>query len=190
MKYGKIRYGKLVGVLIFFLVSLQSVAQQEPGFTQYMYNGQVINPAYAGIWEKAGFTALIRQQWAGINRTPLTESVSIHSPVKNESIGIGLNINNETYSREKKLSIMADYAYEIQLTPMQRIRLGVKFGFTNYKNPLSEYQISPENEYDPYFSEDVDLKFIPNFGVGAFLYEENYYIVSLSKPATLWQSIY
>jgi type IX secretion system PorP/SprF family membrane protein len=177
-------YAKLARVIFFMLVSLQSVAQLDPGFTQYMYNGQVINPAYAGIWEKAGFTALVREQWAGINRTPLTESVSIHSPLNNVAIGIGLNINNETYSREKKLSIMADYAYEIRLTPYQRLRFGVKFGFTNYKNPLTEYQISPDNQYDPMFSEDIDLKFVPNFGVGAFLYEDNYY-VGLAIPKFL-----
>ena len=189
MKFADVRFGKLAKVLIFILVSLHVVAQQDPGLTQYMYNGQVINPAIAGIWEKAGFTALIREQWAGINHTPLTQSVSIHSPLKNEVIGLGLNINNETFSREKKLSIMADYAYEIKLTPLQRLRFGVKFGFTNYKNPLSEYQISPDNQYDPLFSEDVDLKFVPNFGVGVFLYEENYY-VGLSVPKLLENDFY
>lgn len=176
MRFFVFRYGKLARVIFFILVSLNCSAQLDPGFTQYMFNGQVINPAIAGIWEKAGFTALIREQWAGINHTPLNQSVSIHSPLKNEAVGLGLNIHNETFSREKKLSIMADYAYEIRLTPYQRLRFGVKFGFTNYKNPLTEYQISPDDQYDPVFSEDIDLKFIPNFGVGAFFYEDNYFI--------------
>jgi type IX secretion system PorP/SprF family membrane protein len=176
VKYEVVRYGKLAGIIFFILVSLQSVAQQDPIFTQYMYNGQVINPAYAGIWEKAGFTALVREQWAGINHAPLTQSISIHSPLNNESIGIGLNIINDTYAREKRLTILADYAYEIHLTPFQRLRFGVKFGFTNYKNPLTEYQLYPDGEFDPAFSQDIDLKFLPNFGVGAFLYEDNYYI--------------
>lgn len=176
MKYGGIHYGKLTKVLLLILVSLQSVAQQDPIFTQYMYNGQVINPAYAGIWEKAGFTALVREQWAGINRAPLTESISIHSPLNNESVGVGLNIINDTYAREKRLSILADYAYEVNLTPWRRLRLGVKFGFTNYNNPLTDYQLYPDGEYDPVFAQDIDLKFLPNFGVGAFLYEDNYYI--------------
>ena len=176
MKYGGIHYGKLTKVLLLILVSLQSVAQQDPIFTQYMYNGQVLNPAYAGIWEKAGFTALVREQWAGINRAPLTESISIHSPLNNESVGIGLNVINDTYGREKRLSILADYAYEVNLTPWRRLRFGVKFGFTNYNNPLSDYQLYPDGEYDPIFAQDIDLKFLPNFGVGAFLYEDNYYI--------------
>ncbi|GAB1451509.1 type IX secretion system membrane protein PorP/SprF [Draconibacterium sp.] len=176
MKYGGIHYGKLTKVIFLIVVALQSVAQQDPIFTQYMYNGQVINPAYAGIWEKAGFTALVREQWAGINRAPLTESISIHSPLNNESVGVGLNIVNENYARETRLSILADYAYEINLTPWRRLRFGVKFGFTNFKNPLSEYQLYPDGEYDPIFEQDIDLKFLPNFGVGAFLYEDNYYV--------------
>ncbi len=176
MKYGGIHYERLTKVILLILVSLQSVAQQDPIFTQYMYNGQVINPAYAGIWEKAGFTALVREQWAGINRAPLTESISIHSPLNNESVGVGLNIINETYAREKKLTILADYAYEVNLTPWRRLRFGVKFGFTNYKNPLTDYQLYPDGEYDPVYAQDIDLKFLPNFGVGAFLYEDNYYI--------------
>jgi type IX secretion system PorP/SprF family membrane protein len=176
VKYGGIHYGKLTKVIFLIVVALQSVAQQDPIFTQYMYNGQVINPAYAGIWEKAGFTALVREQWAGINRAPLTESISIHSPLNNESVGIGLNIVNENYARETRLSILADYAYEINLTPWRRLRFGIKFGFTNYKNPLSEYQLYPDGEYDPVFEQDIDLKFLPNFGVGAFLYEDNYYV--------------
>ncbi len=175
------KYRKLAGIIFLCLVSLQSVAQQDPGFTQYMYNGQVINPAIAGIWEKTGFTALVREQWAGVDHTPLNQSISLHSPLKNEIIGIGLNIHNETFSRERKLSIMADYAYEIRLSPEKRLRLGVKFGFTNYKNSLTEIQISPDNQYDPVFSEDIDLKFISNFGAGIFFYEDNYFI-GLSIP--------
>jgi type IX secretion system PorP/SprF family membrane protein len=61
------------------------------------------------------------------------------------------------------------------------LRLGLKFGFFNYKNPLTQYQLYPDNQYDHAFGEDVDLRFLPNFGVGAFLYREDYYI-SLSVP--------
>jgi len=176
VKCSDLRYGTFGKLLFFLLVSLKSIAQPDPIFTNYMYNGQLINPAYAGIWEKVGFTALVREQWATINQAPLNEAISIHTPLKNEAIGLGLNIMNETFSREKKLSVMADYAYEINLTPQRHLRFGVKFGFTNYSNPLSDYQLYPDGEYDSYFSQDIDLKFMPNFGVGAFLYQENYYI--------------
>ena len=176
MKYGGNVYGRLTKVLFLILVWLQGAAQQDPIFTQYMYNQQVINPAYAGIWEKAGFTALVREQWAGINRAPLTQSVSLHSPLFSETAGVGLNIVNDLYGREQRLSVLADYAYEVNLTPYRRLRMGLKFGFTNYKNPLSEYQLYPDGEFDPVFEQDVDLRFLPNVGIGFFLYEDNYYV--------------
>ena len=81
-------YGRII-LLFFLLITLKGTAQQDPIFTQYMYNGQIINPAYAGMWEKIGFTALVRKQWAGIHRTPLTEAISIHSPLGGQSVGIG-----------------------------------------------------------------------------------------------------
>ncbi len=173
-------YGRII-LLFFLLFTLEGTAQQDPIFTQYMYNGQIINPAYAGMWEKVGFTALVRKQWAGIPRAPLTEAISIHSPLGNRSVGVGLNVINDTYGRENRLSVLADYAFEVALTPRRRLRLGLKFGFVNYSNPLTEYKLYPDNEYDRAFAEDIDLSFLPNFGVGAFLYEDDYY-VGLSIP--------
>ena len=176
MKFGRFYYGTILKLLFFLLITLPTAAQQDPVFTQYMFNGQIHNPAYAGMWEKIGFTALVREQWAGINRAPLTEAISFHTPLNNESVGLGLNIINDTYGREKRLSILADYAYEIYLTPQRRLRFGIKFGFTNYKNPLTEYELYPDNEFDRAFAQDIDLSFLPNFGIGAFLYQDNYYI--------------
>ena len=181
MKFGHFCYEKLLTLFFFLLVTLQAVAQQDPIFTQYMFNGQIHNPAYAGMWEKIGFTALVREQWAGINRAPLTEAISFHTPLNKESVGLGLNIVNDTYGREERLSVLADYSYEIYLTPQRRLRFGIKFGFTNYKNPLTEYELYPDNKYDRAFAQDIDLSFLPNFGVGAFLYQDNYY-VGLSIP--------
>jgi len=141
-----------------------------------MYNSQVVNPAYTGIWEKIGFTTLVRKQWAGIDRSPLTESFSFHSPLRNEAVGVGLNVMNDKFGLENRLSILADYAYEVYLSRKTRLRMGVKFGFVNYKNPLTEYELYPDNQYDQAFDEDVDLKFLPNFGIGFFLYQDHYFI--------------
>lgn len=176
------RVGKILCfVFVFTLFSKGGFSQQDPIFTQYMFNTQMINPAYAGMWEKIGFMSLVRKQWAGINRSPLTQVVSLHSPLKNEYVGMGLNIINDQFALEERLSIFADYSYEVSLTPRTRLRLGFKFGFLNYKNPLTDYKLYPDNQYDPAFGADVDLKFLPNFGFGAFLYDENYY-VSFSIP--------
>lgn len=164
----------LSGVMV-LLWALECRAQQEPIFTSYMYNSQIINPAYAGIWEKIGFTSLVRRQYSGIDRTPLTEYISFHSPLRNDAVGVGLNIVNDRFGRENRLTVLGDYAYEVYLSRKTRLRMGLKFGFVNYKNPLTEYELYPDNQYDRAFDEDVDLKFLPNFGVGFFLYQEDFY---------------
>jgi len=173
--------------LLLLLCTTKSFGQLDPIFTQYMFNMQTINPAYAGMWEKIGFSTLVRKQWAGIDRTPLTEVISFHTPVNDEGMGLGLNMINDHYGRENRLSIFGDYSYEISLTPRRKLRMGIKFGFMNYKNPLTEYELYPDNQYDRAFAQDVDLKFLPNFGVGAFLYDDDYYI-SLSVPKLIENS--
>lgn len=181
-----IRQIGLAGALI-FLFFTRSFGQSEPIYSQYMFNMQPINAAYAGMWEKIGFSSLVRKQWAGINRSPLTQVISFHTPLKNKKVGLGLNITSDRYGLENKLSIFGDYAYEINLTPQTRLRMGLKFGVVNYKNPLTQYQLYPDGKYDYAFAEDVDLKFLPNFGLGAFLYDENYYI-TLSIPKLIKQN--
>ena len=174
----QLKYLVLMAVMA---ATLEVKAQQDPIFTQYMSNTQAVNPAYAGMWEKIGFISLVRKQWAGIEKSPFTQMVSFHSPVFNEYAGIGLNVINDRFAYEERLSIFADYAYELLVTPERRLRLGMKFGFMNYKNPLRRYQLYPDYIFDPAFQEDIDLKFLPNFGVGVFYYDENFY-VSASVP--------
>src|SRR5665811_2030242 len=96
--------------MLFLFVSMEGLTQQDPIFTQYMFNTQMINPAYAGMWEKIGFSSLVRKQWAGIDRTPLTEVISFHTPLRNEFVGMGLNVINDHFGRENRLSIFADYS--------------------------------------------------------------------------------
>lgn len=163
------------------LTTLSLKGQQDPIFTNYMFNTQSVNPAYAGMWEKIGFISLVRKQWMGIEKSPFTQLISFHSPMNNEYVGIGLNVINDRFAYEERLSIFADYAYELLITPEKRLRLGMKFGFMNYQNPLTRYKLYPDGVFDPAFQEDINLKFLPNFGVGAFYYDENFYL-SLSVP--------
>jgi hypothetical protein len=63
--------------------------QQDPIFTQYMFNLQTINPAYAGMWEKTGFNSLFRKQWLGIEHAPLTQALSMYTPLRKANVGVG-----------------------------------------------------------------------------------------------------
>ncbi|GAL71582.1 hypothetical protein JCM19302_3072 [Jejuia pallidilutea] len=45
------------------LLSLETQAQQDPQYTQYMYNTMSVNAAYAGQRDVLSATALYRTQW-------------------------------------------------------------------------------------------------------------------------------
>ena len=155
--------------------------QTDPIFTQYMNSIQTVNPAYAGMWEKVGVQVFTRQYYVGHSGAPLTKSVSFYSPVKNENNGIGLNIVDDRIGYEKKLTVTADYAYQVRLDWKTYLRMGLKAGFINYDNLLTQYQLYPDGIDDPQFMEDVHINFMVSWGIGAMVYSKDYY-VSFSIP--------
>ena len=168
----------IIGLIIVLTGNLVS-AQQEPIYTQYMFNTQTINPAYAGTWETIGFMALAREQWTGIDNAPSTQTFSFQSLQKNKNVGLGLNIINDKFGLEKSLSVFGDYSYLVHIDEELKLRLGLKFGFSSYSNNLNDYSVIDET--DPRFTGVIDHKFMPNFGIGAFLYKNQYY-VGMSIP--------
>jgi len=168
------------GILMIIIVtgSLILKAQQDPMYTQYMFNTQTINPAYAGTWESFSFMVLGRQQWAGLEGAPQTYTFSMQAPLKNERIALGLNLINDVVGLEKRFYMFGDYSYLLPINEDMKLRLGLKGGFTNYSNNLQEYQTNAPGSgiTDPAFTGEIDRKFVPNFGVGAFLYGEKYFV--------------
>ena len=175
MKF-KLNITKGLGILVFVIVANTSFAQQDPMYTQYMFNTQIINPAYAGTWESMGFMTLARQQWVGLEGTPNTYTFSFQSPMRNKKVALGLNVINDKIGLEQRFSLYGDYSYRVSLSEQTNLCLGLKAGFTNYSNNLQEYQLYPDGLADPLFQGEIDTKFMPNFGVGAFLYNKNYYV--------------
>lgn len=141
-----------------------------------MFNIQAYNPAYAGTWESIGIMALSRLQWVGFTDHPETNTLTIQAPLRNENIGLGVNVIDDQVGLEKRFAIFADYSYRLILKEGVYLRLGLKAGFTNYENDLTQYNLYvPGGTHDPAFDGVVDKKFMPNFGVGAFLHSEKYY---------------
>lgn len=180
----KIQIFKKIGLIVALaLASLQVGAQQDPMYTQYMFNIQTINPAYAGTWESLSFMSLARQQWAGFEGAPQTYTFSMQAPLKNERVALGLNLISDKVGLEKRFYMFGDYSYLLPLTEKSNLRLGLKGGFTNYSNNLQQYTTNAPGSgiIDPAFAGSIEQEFMPNFGVGAFLYSNRYY-VGLSIP--------
>ena len=168
----------IISILLGILVVFQEVnAQQDPQYTQYMYNLNVINPAYAGSKESLSITALYRSQWVGIADNPETFTFSAHSPI-GEKVGLGISAIKDQLGPVSESNIYADFSYTIDLGSALQLAFGIKGGVTLNEVGLSALELQDPN--DPFFSEDVQRTY-PNIGAGAFLYGENFY-VSLSVP--------
>ncbi len=168
-------------VLLMTLGALVSRAQQDPMYTQYIFNLQTVNPAYAGYWKTMGLMALTRVQWVGISGHPVTQTLSFQAPLKSKKVGVGFDAIYDKVGLEKRLSRHFDYSYELSVNENTTLRLGLDGGFTNYSHNLLDYQQYPDGISDPAFQITVKNQFMPNFGVGFYLSSQKYFL-SLSLP--------
>lgn len=153
-----------------FIVGGVANAQQQAMFSQYMYNGLAINPAYAGSQESVSMSALMRQQWVGMEGAPSTQTFSAHMPVEKKRIGIGLMVMHDRIAVTDQTGVYGSYAYKI---PMQkgRLALGIQAGFTFYSSTFSEISLTDQT----FASADIS-EFHPNFGFGAYYSTDKFYI--------------
>ncbi len=166
----------LLGILYIELAS----AQQDPQYTQYMYNMNVVNPAYAGSRESISITALYRKQWSGFEGAPETITFSAHSPIA-DKVGLGLSVIKDELGPISETNVYADFSYTLQLSKSLELALGLKAGATFHDVGLIDLELQDPN--DPFFSQDINNTY-PNIGAGAFLYADNFY-VALSVPNLL-----
>ena len=159
-------------------------AQQEAMFTQYMFNGLALNPAYAGSHESLSATLLFRDQWTGLPQAPSTQTLAVHSPIRNAKIALGLQVIHDRLAVFNQTGVNASYAYRI-LTDKGTLSLGLQLGFTSYNADLSDLTTAVPN--DPVFQGNVS-KTMPSFGAGVYYYTDRFYI-GLSAPQLVTNSL-
>ncbi len=152
-----------------------------PVYSQYLQNGLLINPAYAG--SRGALSAFIsyRMQWMGIPDAPVFQTLSLNAPMKNDKVGLGLMAQFMKFGFTKSQSIYASYSYMIKLGK-GKIAFGIKGGFdrsnTNYTGILT----STSN--DPVFITNSKPYFLPNVGAGVY-YSGDKIFGGFSIPAFL-----
>ena len=168
-------------IIVFILLNCWlSAAQQLPQFTQYMYNTISINPAYAGSRETLSVVGLHRSQWVGLEGAPSTQTLSVHAPLRNEKVGLGVSFINDELGFQNFSYLYADFSYTINLNADLKLAFGVKAGFTSYSLD-SEFQ--QENSADPVIF-GFENRWSPNIGTGAYLHTNKWYL-GLSAPRIL-----
>lgn len=178
-------YHKIIALFSIALVSLQSFGQQDPQFTQYMYNMSVINPAYATADEgMLNLGGLYRTQWVGMEGAPKTGTFFAHTPI-NQKIEAGISFTNDNIGDVvTENNIYADFAYVLPAGADGKISFGLKAGFTFFNTNFNGFVLQSGNtSTDIAFNDNISKTF-PNIGIGAFYFTDRYYL-GLSAPNML-----
>ncbi|TVZ51639.1 type IX secretion system membrane protein PorP/SprF [Dokdonia sp. Hel_I_53] len=168
----------LVAILTTMIV-MDSQAQQDPQYTQYMYNTVAINPAYAGNRGVTSIVGLHRSQWVGLDGAPRTQSLSVHSPVGDGKVGLGLSIVNDALGPGQETYFGADFSYTVNTSNRGRLSFGLKAGGHILDVDLTKLNI--EDQSDTRFSQNIDNKFSPVIGAGIYYHADKFY-AGISVP--------
>lgn len=152
-----------------------------PVYSQYLHNGLLINPAYAGTREALSFFVSGRMQWMGIKGAPLSQTASMHTLLKNNKVGLGLSGQFLKYGFSRSTSVYTDYAYHIMLG-RGRLSMGLRAGFDMSNTDYTGIVLINPN--DPVFTSNDKPYFLPNVGAG-FYYSEKNFFMGVSVPSFL-----
>lgn len=185
-----LKWTNLLGVfVVLMLLPFVGKAQQDPVFTQYLNNVLTVQPAYAGSQGTLNVTALSRQQWVGFDGAPSTNTVTVQAPLNSYNVGLGVSIFNDSWGPVKQNGIYFDYAYRVRANRYRRrqyISFGLEAGFNLYEAKLTDLRINDPN--DPLFAQNINYKFLPNFGVGVMWHGDRFFL-GISVPKILKNSI-
>jgi type IX secretion system PorP/SprF family membrane protein len=121
----------LLSIILSFTFSGKS--QQDAQYNLYQFNQLLINPAYAGARDILSAILLSRQQWVGIDGAPKTNCLSLHGPVINKNIGIGLTITNDEMGPRNVISVFGNAAYILRINSKMKLSFGLNAGFNRYQ---------------------------------------------------------
>jgi type IX secretion system PorP/SprF family membrane protein len=174
-------------ILIFVLMftAAASYAQQDAQFTQYMYNTINVNPAYAGSRGALSIFGLHRTQWVGLDGAPVTNALSVNTPIGDSNLGLGVSFLNDRIGPTVENTFSVDVSYTVPTSDTYKLSFGVK-GTGDFFN-LDTSELHPENQNDP--SIQNYNKFTPNIGAGVYFHSDQTYI-GISAPNLMQNALH
>ncbi|CAL2077130.1 Type IX secretion system membrane protein, PorP/SprF family [Tenacibaculum sp. 190524A02b] len=161
---------------ICFITNTQ--AQQDPQFTQYMFNTMSVNPAYAGSKGHAVITAIGRTQWVGFEGAPDTQNLSFDSPLGESGLGLGLNLVNDKIGPSHEIYFDGNLSYTVETGQEGNLAFGLRLGGRLLNIDWSKGETV---DSEALFANNISGKFLPTVGAGIYYYEPQWYI-GLSVP--------
>lgn len=168
-----------IATVILVMSTIQALTawgQNDPMFTQYMFNELYINPAYAGSRENISVTGLIREQWVGLDGAPSTQTLSAHAPIWGKRVGIGLTFLNESIGVSKRTGVNLNGSYRIPMD-QNTLSFGLQLGMNSISENLMDLGLATDNQ----FQLNTGKQLAPNFGFGTYYVAPKWYL-GLSIP--------
>lgn len=168
----------IMALLLSGLAPARGLAQQDPHYTQYMYNMNIVNPAYAASRGTLSIGVLGRTQWVGIEGAPETLTAVVNAPL-GRNLGLGVSAIADNFGPVDQQHFYGDLSYTVKVSETGRLAFGLKMGASLYRADLQGIDL-PQGTVDALFEGNLDQVF-PNFGVGTFYHDGRFY-VGLSTP--------
>ncbi|RFN57633.1 PorP/SprF family type IX secretion system membrane protein [Marixanthomonas ophiurae] len=173
------KHSYLAIIVLILLGSFSSNAQQDPQYTQYMYNTQIVNPAYAGSRDVLSFGLLLRSQWVGLEGAPKTGTFTVNSPIGVlDNMGLGLSIVRDEIGPAVESNVAIDYSYTINTSETAELSFGLKAGLDLLDVNFNKLSIFDQGDL---FESNIDNKLQPQIGAGVYYNTDRFY-AGLSVP--------
>lgn len=178
---------RAVYATLVLLVSFATQAQQDPQYTQYMYNTLTINPGYTGSVGTFEAVALHRSQWTGMPGAPETQALTLHTPMPNDRVGLGLSVVNDKLGPSNELYFEGNFSYALPLSYDKKLAFGLKAGgrLMNVDWSKGRYY----DDIDPLLNNNIESKLKPSLGAGVYLYSDKWYL-GASVPSFIRSEYY
>lgn len=163
----------LFAFLLLLSTAFAAQGQQDLMVSQYMFNGLLLNPAYAGSHDYFSTSILHRSQWTAFDGAPSNQVFSLDGPVANNKLGIGLIVTNDTHGIIQQLNVALNGAYRLPLGN-GHLALGLKVGFGSYSANLSDAIIWDEAD-EVYSFSNINGEFVTQIGFGAYYHTDKWF---------------
>lgn len=180
---------KKIYTLAIFICSFSlAFSQQDEQYTQFMHYKQGFNPAYVGSDGAPSVSALVRNQWIGIDGAPQTQLLTFNMPAVNNRVGVGASVSRQTIGVTENYNADAAYAYHV---PFARgiLSMGLQASVRLMRINFSELQGTQPIDTDGSIPADYQSRYVPNFGAGIYFYKGNDVYFGISVPRILESNI-
>lgn len=164
-------------IIIFTILVFAQVAksQQDAQYSQYMFNGIYINPAYAGYKEQTNLHTFYRNQWTGISGSPKSMSLALDGIANEGNVGLALQLSADKLGAQSNLAMYGNYAYRIRMNAEGTSRLAFGLGVGVIQNALHGDMLNPRDQGDEYIPFGTERELVPDARLGVFYSDSKFY---------------